>query len=70
MKYDITCIIMLIVIDIVAVTLIGVCNNFTVPTIAILITVILACVASWATYKMIKYWTLKLFKKWNLKRKQ
>ena len=46
MKYDITCIIILIVIDIVAVTLIGVCNNFTVPTIAILITVILACVAS------------------------
>lgn len=50
---------MLIVIDIVAVTLIGVCNHFTVPTIAILITVILACVTSWATYKMIKCWILK-----------
>ena len=61
---------MLIVIDIVAVTLIGVCNNFTVPTIAILVTVILACVASWATYKMLKCWILKYYKKWNTKRKR
>lgn len=61
---------MLIVIDIVAVTLIGVCNHFTVSTIAILITVILACVAGWATYKMIKCWILKYYKKWNTKRKR
>lgn len=70
MKDDIVCAVMLIVIDIVAIILIGVCNHFTVPTIAVLITVILACVASWATYKMIKYWVKILFKKWNLKRKR
>ena len=41
MKDDIVCAVMLIIIDIVAITLIGVCNHFTVPTIAVLITVII-----------------------------
>lgn len=70
MKEKIINSILIVIFDLIAISLIGVCNNYTVPAIATLITVILTCVAGWATYSIIKFWILKLVSSWNLKRKQ
>ena len=63
MKEDIFNTIIIVIVDLIAITLVYVCNYFTVPPIATLITVILTCVAGWGTYRIIKNWILKLFKK-------
>lgn len=62
--------VLIVIFDLIAISLIGVCNIYTVPPIATLITVILTCVAGYATYAIIKHWILKLISSWNLKRKQ
>ena len=70
MKDDIIKTIMATVVLILACLLVYVCDTFTVPGIATGITVVLCGVAGWAVYKVCKIWILKLFGKWNLKRKQ
>lgn len=62
--------IMAVVVVILASSLVYVCDNFTVPVIATWITVIFCGVAGWAVYRVCKMWILKLYEKWNLKRKQ
>ena len=62
--------IMAVVVVILASSLVYVCDNFTVPVMATWITVILCGVAGWAVYRVCKMWILKLYEKWNLKRKQ
>ena len=70
MRHYIISSIAILLIDLIAISLIGVCNDYTVPKVAVLITVLLCCVAGYATYKMCKFWIIKLFEKWNSKRKQ
>ena len=62
--------VMALILTIVAVTLVWVCNTYTVPSIAVTITLILCGIAGWSIYKICKIWILKLIEKWNLKRKQ
>lgn len=61
--------IMATVVSIIAILLVYVCDNFTVPLIATIITVMLCGVAGWAVYRVCKMWILKGYEKWNLKRK-
>lgn len=70
MKDEIIKSIMATVIVVLAGLLVYVCNTFTVPRIATVITVVLCGVAGWAVYRVCKMWILKGYKKWNLKRKQ
>ena len=70
MKQCIISSIIILLVDIIATSLINVCNKYTVPTIAVLITILLICIAGYCTYKMCKFWILKLIESWNLKRKQ
>ena len=62
--------IMALILTIIAGILVWVCNKYTVPPIAITITLMLCGIAGWAIYKVCKIWILKLIEKWNLKRKQ
>ena len=70
MKDNIIKTIMALILTIVTGTLVWVCNTYTVPLIAVTITLILCGIAGWAIYKVCKIWILKLIEKWNLKRKQ
>ena len=69
-KDDIIKTVMAVIVLILAAMLVYVCDNFTVPTIATWITVVLCGVAGWAVYRVCKMWILKGYEKWNLKRKQ
>lgn len=62
--------IMALILTIIAGILVWVCNTYTVPSIAVTITLILCGIAGWSIYKVCKIWILKLIEKWNLKRKQ
>lgn len=70
MKDNIIKTIMVLILTIVAGTLVWVCNAYTVPSIAVTMTLILCGIAGWSIYKICKIWILKLIGKWNLKRKQ
>lgn len=70
MKDDIIKTIIAVIILILANILVYVCNTYTVPSVAVTITLILCGVAGWAIYRVCKMWILKLYEKWNLKRKQ
>jgi len=70
MKDDIIKTIMALILTIVAGVLVWVCNTYTVPSIAVTITLILCGIAGWSIYKVCKIWILKLIEKWNLKRKR
>ena len=62
--------VLIVIFDLIAISLIGVCNTYSVPAIATIITVTLTCVAGWATYFVLKLWIKKLLEAWNIKRKQ
>lgn len=70
MRDDIIKTVMALILTIVAGVLVWVCDTYTVPSIAVTMTLILCGIAGWAIYKVCKIWILKLIKKWNLKRKQ
>ena len=70
MKDDIIKTIMALILTIVAGVLVWVCDTYTVPSIAVTITLILCGIAGWAIYKVCKMWILKGYEKWNLKRKR
>ncbi len=70
MRNNIINTIMALVVLILAGSLVFVCNHYTVPAIATWITLVLCGVAGWGIYKVCKVWILKLYEKWNLKRKQ
>ena len=70
MRDDIIKTIMVLILTIVAGVLVWVCNTYTVPSIAVTITLILCGIAGWSIYKICKIWILKIIEKWNLKRKQ
>lgn len=63
MKDDIIKTIMAWILTIVAGILVWVCNNFTVPQIAIVTTLILCGVAGWSLYRTLKIWLFRLCKK-------
>lgn len=62
--------IMAVIVLILANILVYVCNTYTVPSVAVTITLIFCGVAGWAIYRVCKIWILKLIRKWNLKEKQ
>lgn len=62
--------IMVLLFDLVIGSLIWVGFKFTAPAIASILTVVLSCVAGWATFKVCKFWFNKLKEKWISKRKQ
>ena len=68
MKEEILGTIIVLLFDLIIGSFIYVCTKFVVPTIAAIITVTLGCVAAWATFKVCKYWILKLQEKWNSKK--
>lgn len=68
MKEEILGTILVLLFDLIVGSFIYVCTKFTIPTIATIITVTLGCVAGWATFKVCKYWILKLQEKWNSKK--
>lgn len=70
MKDDLIKTAMATIVLILACLLVYVCDTFTVPAIATWITITLCGVAGWAVYRVCKIWILKLYEKWNLKRKQ
>lgn len=70
MKDDIIKTIMALILTIVAGVLVWVCNTYTVPSIAVTMTLILCGIAGWAVYKVCKIWILKLYEKWNLRKEQ
>lgn len=70
MRDDIIKTVMALILTIVAGVLVWVCDTYTVPSIAVTMTLILCGIAGWAIYKVCKIWILKLIEKWNLKRKQ
>ena len=70
MKDDIIKTAMALILTIVAGVLVWVCDTYTVPSIAVTMTLILCGIAGWAIYKVCKIWILKGYEKWNLKRKQ
>jgi hypothetical protein len=70
MKDDIIKTVMALILTIVAGVLVWVCNTYTVPSIAVTITLILCGIAGWAIYKICKIWILKLIEKWNLRKEQ
>ena len=70
MKDDIIKTIMALILTIVAGVLVWVCDTYTVPSIAVTMTLILCGIAGWAIYKVCKIWILKLIEKWNLKKEQ
>ena len=70
MKDDIIKTAMALILTIVAGVLVWVCDTYTVPSIAVTMTLILCGIAGWAIYKVCKIWILKLIKKWNLKKEQ
>lgn len=65
MKDDIIKTIMAWVLTIMAGTLVWVCDTFTVPQIAVIITLILCGIAAWSLYRVCKIWILKWYKKWK-----
>ena len=60
MKDDIIKTVMALILTIVAVVLVWVCNTYTVPSIAVTMTLILCGIAGWSIYKVCKIWILKL----------
>ena len=70
MKDDIIKTIMALILTIVTGVLVWVCNTYTVPSIAVTITLILCGIAGWSIYKICKIWILKLYEKWNLRKEQ
>ena len=62
--------IMVVLFDLIIGSFIWVCTKFTIPPIAAVLTVTLTCVAAWATFKVCKYWLIRIQQKWNSKRKQ
>jgi len=60
MKDDIIKTAMALILTIVAGVLVWVCNTYTVPSIAVTMTLILCGIAGWAIYKICKIWILKL----------
>ena len=70
MKDNIIKTVMALILTIVAGVLVWVCNTYTVPSIAVTITLILCGIAGWAIYKICKIWILKLIEKWNLRKEQ
>lgn len=70
MKDDIIKTIMALILTIVAGVLVWVCDTYTVPSIAVTMTLILCGIAGWAIYKVCKIWILKLIEKWNLRKEQ
>ena len=70
MKDDIIKTIMALILTIVAGVLVWVCNTYTVPSIAVTITLIVCGIAGWSIYKICKIWILKLYEKWNLRKEQ
>jgi hypothetical protein len=67
MKDDIIKTTMAIILAIVAGVLVWVCDTFTVPSIAVTITLILCGIAGWALYRICKIWVLRLYKRLNKK---
>ena len=63
MKDDIIKTIIAVIILILANILVYVCNTYTVPSVAVTITLILCGVAGWAIYRVCKMWILKLYEK-------
>ena len=63
MKDDIIKTIMAWILTIVTGILVWVCNNFTVPQIAVTITLILCGIAGWSLYRTLKIWLFRLCKK-------
>lgn len=70
MREEIINTIMAIIVLILACLLIYVCDAFTVPIIAKVMTIMLCGVAGWGVYRVCKMWILKKYKEWTLKRKQ
>ncbi len=70
MKDDIIKTVMALILTIVAWVLVWVCNTYTVPSIAVTITLIVCGIAGWSIYKICKIWILKLYEKWNLRKEQ
>ena len=70
MKDDIIKTVMALILTIVAGILVWVCNTYTVPSIAVIITLIVCGIAGWSIYKICKIWILKLYEKWNLRKEQ
>lgn len=70
MKDDIIKTIMALILTIVAGVLVWVCDTYTVPSIAVTMTLILCGIAGWSIYKVCKIWILKLYEKWNLRKEQ
>jgi hypothetical protein len=61
MKDDIIKTVMALILTIVAWVLVWVCNTYTVPSIAVTITLIVCGIAGWSIYKICKIWILKLY---------
>ena len=70
MKDDIIKTVMALILTIVAGVLVWVCNTYTVPSIAVTITLIVCGIAGWSIYRICKIWILKLYEKWNLRKEQ
>jgi hypothetical protein len=67
MKDDIIKTIMAIILAIISGVLVWVCDTFTVPSIAVTITLILCGIAGWALYRVCKIWVLRLYNNWKSK---
>jgi len=48
-----------LLLDLLALTFIYVCNHYTVPNIATIITLFITCIAGYITYSICKYWIRK-----------
>lgn len=68
MKDDIIKTTMALILTIVAGILVWVCNTYTVPSIAVTITLILCGIAGWSIYKIYKIWILRFIEKRRLKK--
>ena len=66
MKDDIIKSIMALILTIVAGILVWVCNTYTVPSIAVTITLIICGIAGWSIYKICKIWILRFIEKRRL----
>jgi len=65
MKDDIIKTIMAWILTIVAGILVWVCDTYTVPQIAVTITLILCGIAGWSLYRTLKIWLFRLYKKYK-----
>lgn len=68
MKDDIIKTTMALILTIIAGILVWVCNTYTVPSIAVTITLILCGIAGWSIYKICKIWILRFVEKRRLKK--